>query len=73
MPRRRKELSQTDQLLDELLQQYTTPEEILGEQGLLKQLTKRLMERALSAELTHHLNQEIHLSLRKSLESLIIP
>lgn len=58
MPRRRKELSQTDQLLDQLLEQCSTPEEILGEQGLLKQLTKRLMERALSAELTHHLNQE---------------
>lgn len=58
MPRRRKETSKVDQLLDDLLEDASTPEEILGEQGLLKQLTKRLMERVLSAELTHHLDQE---------------
>jgi putative transposase len=44
-----------DQLLDELMLDYTSPEQILGEQGLIKQLSKRLIERALQAELTHHL------------------
>jgi putative transposase len=47
-----------DQLLDNLLRDYTSPEQILGEQGLLKQLTQRLVERALQAELGHHLASE---------------
>jgi transposase-like protein len=43
-------------LLDELLKDYTDPQDILGEHGLLKQLTKRVVERVLEAELTAHLN-----------------
>src|SRR5262245_22238164 len=39
-------------LLDELLKDYTDPKDILGEHGLLKQLTKRVVERVLEAELT---------------------
>jgi hypothetical protein len=35
-----------DALLDELLKDYTDPKDILGEHGLLKQLTKRVIERA---------------------------
>jgi putative transposase len=35
-----------DALLDELLKDYTDPKDILGEHGLLRQLTKRLVERA---------------------------
>src|SRR4029450_5809785 len=42
-------------LLDELLKDYTSPQAILGEHGLLKQLTKRVGERGLEAELTAHL------------------
>jgi putative transposase len=42
-------------LLDELLKDYTDPKDLLGEHGLLKQLTKRVVERALEAELTAHL------------------
>src|SRR4029450_8617042 len=42
-------------LLDELLKDYTDPKDILGEHGLLKHLTKRVVERALEAELTVHL------------------
>src|SRR5207244_7958631 len=42
-------------LLDELLKDYTSPQDILGEHGLLKQLTKRVVERVLEAELTAHL------------------
>jgi putative transposase len=59
MPRRRRPLDKVDHLLDELLAYYSTPEQILEEQGLLKQLTKRLVERALQAELSHHLETEV--------------
>ncbi len=38
-------------LLDELLKDYTDPQDILGEHGLLKRLTKRVVERVLEAEL----------------------
>jgi len=44
-----------DALLDELLKNYRDPQEILGEHGLIKQLTRRLVERALEAEMTAHL------------------
>ncbi len=55
MPRRRIEKTRADELLDELLEDYQGAEAILGKEGLLKQLSKRLVERALQAELTHHL------------------
>ncbi len=58
MPRRRIEKTRADELLDELLEDYQGPEAILGKDGLLKQLSKRLVERALQAELGHHLNHE---------------
>jgi putative transposase len=45
--------------LDELLAGKST-EEIVGPNGLLKQLTKSLLERAMHAELTHHLGYEKH-------------
>jgi putative transposase len=44
-----------DEMLDELLKDYQKPEDLIGENGLLKQLTKALVERALKSELTHHL------------------
>lgn len=47
-------------LVDELLKGYEKPEDIIGENGLLKRLTKALLERALHAELTHHLGYEKH-------------
>ena len=43
------------ELLDELLKDYQKPEDVIDENGLLKQLTKALLERAMSAELTNHL------------------
>src|SRR5216683_2432360 len=46
------------QLIDELLKGRSTVEEIAGENGLLKQLTKAILERALHAELTTHLGYE---------------
>src|ERR1051325_6168392 len=42
-------------LLDKLIEGYQKPEDLIGENGLLKQLTKALVERAMNAELTHHL------------------
>src|ERR1043166_9744194 len=45
-------------LIDKLLGDYQKPEDLIGENGLLKQLTKALVERALNAELTHHLGYE---------------
>ena len=48
------------EVLDELIKDYKTPEDLIGESGLLKQLTKALMERALDAELAHHLGYEKH-------------
>src|SRR3954465_6019194 len=47
-----------DDLLDKLIEGYQKPEDLIGENGLLKQLTKRLIERAMKAELTHHLGYE---------------
>ena len=55
MPKKKQELNRADELLDEMLSDCQSPEEILGESGLLKQLTKRLVERALAGELNHHL------------------
>src|SRR6266446_8236386 len=47
-------------LIDQLLADYKKPEDIIGENGLLKQLTKAVLERALQAELTDHLGFEKH-------------
>jgi putative transposase len=47
-----------DDLLDKLVEGYQKPEDLIGENGLLKQLTKRLIERAMNAELTHQLGYE---------------
>ena len=38
-------------LIDSLLFDYKKPEDLIGENGLLKQLTKALVERALQAEM----------------------
>ena len=55
MARDKQTSNRVDELLDELLAEHQSPEEILGESGLLKQLSKRLIERALAGELNHHL------------------
>lgn len=49
-----------DGLLDQLLKNYKKPEDILGEQGLLKRFSKAVLERALGGELTDHLGYEKH-------------
>ena len=45
----------SNKLIDSLLADYKKPEDLIGENGLLKQLTKRLVERALQAEMAEHL------------------
>ena len=50
----------TPELLDELLKDYKSPEDMFGDDGLLQQLTKAVVERALQGELTHHLGYEKH-------------
>lgn len=45
----------SNELIDALLAGYKKPEDLIGENGLLKQLTKALVERALQAEMTEHL------------------
>ena len=47
-------------LINQLLKDYNSPEDVLGDNGLLKQLTKAVLERAMQAELTHHLGYEKH-------------
>ena len=48
------------ELLDELLAGYQKPEDLMGENGVLQQLTKALIERVLDGEMTHHLGYEKH-------------
>jgi putative transposase len=48
----------SDELIDGLLAGARTPEEITGPDGLLQRLTKRLLERAMAAELSEHLGYE---------------
>lgn len=45
-------------LADSLLANYKKPEDLIGENGLLKQLTKMLVERALEVEMTDHLGHD---------------
>ena len=49
-----------NRLIDKLLADYKKPEDIIGEDGLLKQLTKALLERAMQAEMTEHLGYAKH-------------
>ena len=56
--RRKNETGLPTELLDELLKNYKSPEDLTGPDGLLKQLTKALVTRAMDAELTHHLGYE---------------
>jgi putative transposase len=47
-------------LIGGLLANYKKPEDIIGENGLLKQLTKALVERTFEAEMTEHLGNVKH-------------
>ena len=47
-------------LIDQFLADYKKPEDIIGANGLLKQLTKAVLERVLTAELTEHVGYAKH-------------
>src|SRR5712671_2105545 len=55
-----KDKSIDNELIDNLLKNYKKPEDLMGENGLLKELTKRLLERAMAAEMTAHVGYEKH-------------
>ena len=57
MKREKKEKPISDELIDKLLEQGRTAEDV---NGLLKQLTKAVLERALQGELTEHLGYSKH-------------
>ena len=46
------------ELLDELLKEYKNPEDLMGEGGILKELTKALVERCLNAEIDTQLQEQ---------------
>ena len=46
--------------LDELLKDYQTPQDLFGENGIIKQLTKGMIERCLQAEMQEHLGYAKH-------------
>jgi len=55
----KRKVAQPD-LIDLLLADYQKPEDLIGENGILKQLTKAIVERALQAELAAHLGHDKH-------------
>jgi putative transposase len=58
MAKSRKARSRRDELLDELLKEYGGSAGVTGPDGLLKHLTRAVVNRAMDAELTHHLGYE---------------
>jgi putative transposase len=46
------------ELLDELLANYSKPDDLIGKDGIFQKLKKALLERALGAELSCHLGYE---------------
>src|SRR4029434_3282076 len=50
----------SNELIGKRLEDYKSPEDLIGEDGLLRRLTKRLRERAMAAELTEHVGYEKH-------------
>lgn len=47
-----------DSIIDEMICDVKTPEQVFGTDGLLKQLSKKILERMLEAEMTHHLGYD---------------
>ena len=54
----------SNELIDSLLADYKKPEDLIGEHGLLKQLTRKLVERALEAEMAEHLFEKLGINKR---------
>ncbi len=56
-----------EELLAGLLANYQKPEDLISEEGLLKHLTKLVVERALEAEMTSSLDRDSRHGLRRRL------
>jgi len=56
--RQKKEKDVLDQLLDNIDFRGLTQDEVVGKDGLIKQLTGRILQRALEAEMSEHLGYE---------------
>lgn len=50
----------TNDILDELIGNAKSQDDLFGKDGVLKDLTKQLVERMLQTEITHHLGYEKH-------------
>lgn len=50
----------SDKVIDELIGDAKTADDVFGKGGLIKTLSKRLVERILEAEMTHHLGYKKH-------------
>ena len=48
------------EVMDEILKTYNKPEDLLGPEGILKQLSAQLVSRVLEGEMSHHLGYEKH-------------
>ncbi len=48
----------SDELLNSLLANYQKPEDLIGENGLFKQLTKPIIKKALEVEMAEHLGRD---------------
>lgn len=51
-------MTMSNELIDELIKDCKTQEDLFGEKGIVKEFVKRISERALKGELTHHLGYE---------------
>jgi putative transposase len=47
-----------DEILDEILKNYSKPEDMFGPEGIVKSLSKAMIERVMKGEMTHHLGYE---------------
>ena len=54
------------EMIDELLKDYEKPEDLIGKDGIFKQLQKALIERVMEAEMTYHLGYEKNNNLGKN-------
>ena len=52
----------SDALIEQLIGDGKTAEELFGQGGLISELTKRLIDRSLESEISHHLGYEKHAS-----------
>ena len=62
----KKEEKFNPELLDELIGESKTAQELLGSSGVIKELSKALLERMLAGEMSHHLGYEKYQAIGKN-------